>query len=77
MLVFKIKIGAVAFFALLCLQGSTPSSISTIDKYGEEYDLSQKMSINMQIILHMQDIHKMLSQMQELMMLYSVIKFKP
>ncbi len=48
MLVFKIKIGAIAFFALLCLQGSTPSSISTIDKYGEEYDLSQKMSINMQ-----------------------------
>ena len=48
MLVFKIKIGAVAFFALLCLRGSTPSSISTIDKYGEEYDLSQKMSINMQ-----------------------------
>ena len=48
MLVFKIKIGAIAFFALLCLRGSTPSSISTIDKYGEEYDLSQKMSINMQ-----------------------------
>ena len=48
MLVFKIKIGVIAFFALLCLQGRAPSSISTLDKYGEEYDLSQKMSINMQ-----------------------------
>ena len=48
MLVFKIKIGIIAFFALLCLQGRAPSSISTLDKYGEEYDLNQKMSINMQ-----------------------------
>ena len=48
MLVFKIKISVIAFFALLCLQGRAPSSISTFDKYGEEYDLSQKMSINMQ-----------------------------
>jgi len=48
MLVFKIKIGVIAFFAFLCLQGGAPSSISTLDKYGEEYDLSQKMSINMQ-----------------------------
>ena len=48
MLAFKIKISVIAFFALLCLQGRAPSSISTLDKYGEEYDLSQKMSINMQ-----------------------------
>ena len=48
MLVFKIKIGVIALFALLCLQGRAPSSISTLDKYGEKYDLSQKMSINMQ-----------------------------
>ena len=48
MSVFKIKISVIAFLALSCLQGSAPSSISTIDKYGEEYDLSQKMSINMQ-----------------------------
>ena len=48
MLAFKIKISVIAFFALLCLQGRAPSSISTLYKYGEEYDLSQKMSINMQ-----------------------------
>tara|TARA_Y100001935_G_scaffold237024_1_gene222186 strand:+ start:19361 stop:20689 length:1329 start_codon:yes stop_codon:yes gene_type:complete len=48
MLESKIKSNIALIFAVTLIKASIPSSTSAIDKYGQEYDLSQKMSINMQ-----------------------------
>ena len=48
MLESKRHILLIPFLAFSLIFGKNYSGVSTIDKYGQEYDLSQKMSINMQ-----------------------------
>ena len=48
MLESKRHILLIPFLASSLIFGKNYSGVSTIDKYGQEYDLSQKMSINMQ-----------------------------
>ena len=48
MLESKKHILLIPFLAFSLIFGKNYSGVSTIDKYGQEYDLSQKMSINMQ-----------------------------
>ena len=48
MLESKRNILLIPFLTFLLVFGKNYPGVSTIDKYGQEYDLSQKMSINMQ-----------------------------
>ena len=48
MLESKRHILLILFFSFLINFGKNYPGVPTIDKYGQEYDLSQKMSINMQ-----------------------------
>ena len=48
MLESKRHILLIPFLAFSLIFGKNYPGVPTIDKYGQEYDLSQKMSINMQ-----------------------------